>query len=299
MSAERNDNQRRKFLKNATLAAFSTWLGTEIVFAHKMPKGYVPVALEGNDPYSLFGKHKDMVLLNERPWNMEARAHLLDDRVTPAKKMFIRNNGLVPKSIDLANWTLTVDGEAVSKAKTYTLAELKSYFKAYTYQLTIECGGNGRHEFYPPASGNQWTIGAVSCAEWTGLRLRDLLDDVGITDQAVYVGYHAADVHLSEDPKKEAISRGIPISKALQEETLLAYAMNGKAIPLVHGHPLRLVAGGYPGSASGKWINGLSVRNRVHDGALPLIGFPVIRWSQGRRCRTKICVSSSPCLSNP
>ena len=72
---------------------------------------------------------------------------------------------------------MKIDGESVVKEKTYTLAELKSKFKQYTYQLTIECGGNGRSEFNPPAQGNQWTIGAVHCASWTGVRLRDVLED--------------------------------------------------------------------------------------------------------------------------
>ncbi len=197
---------------------------------------------------------------------MEAQAHLLDDRVTPNKYMFIRNNGLVPEKIDEQNWILTVDGESVKQKKTYTLKDLQSKFKHFSYQLTLECGGNGRSEFQPTAEGNQWTIGAVSCAKWTGIRLKDLLEDVGIQDNAVYIGYHAADEHLSRDPKKEPISRGLPIDKALQDETLLAFKMNDEPIPLVHGFPLRLVAGGYPASVSGKWLNRISVRNKVHDG---------------------------------
>ena len=90
---------------------------------------------------------------------------------------------------------------------------------------------------------------------------------MGIKSNAVYIGYHAADTHLSGDPKKEPISRGVPISKALQDETLLAFQMNGEDIPLAHGYPLRLICGGWPASASGKWINRISVRNQVHDGA--------------------------------
>ena len=180
--------------------------------------------------------------------------------------MFIRNNGKIPENIDVKNWKITFDGESVKEPKTYTLEELKTKFTQHTYQLTLECGGNGRSEFDPPAKGNQWTVGAVSCATWTGVRLRDVLEDLGITDNAVYIGYHAADTHLSGDPKKEPISRGAPMAKALQDETLLAFKMNGEDIPLAHGYPLRLVAGGWPASVSGKWITGISVRDRVHDG---------------------------------
>ena len=259
--------KRRKFVKRSALGSISALLGLELVFADKLPPGYVPLALQDPDPFELFGKDRRMVVLNDRPWNMEAQAHLLDDTITPNRFMFIRNNGLVPEDIHVDKWTLTIDGESVLKSKQYSLNELKSRFDIHTYQLTLECGGNGRSEFDPPAKGNQWTVGAVSCASWTGVRLKDVLSDCGLQQDAVYIGYHAADLHLSRDPGKEPISRGIPIAKAMQDETLLAFKMNGEDIPLVHGHPLRLVAGGWPASASGKWVNRISVRDKEHDGA--------------------------------
>lgn len=258
--------KRREFVKKATLSSFATIIGTEIVFGKNMTHGYTPLALQSNDPYKLFNKNKEMVVLNNKPWNIEAKAHLLDDKITPSSKMFIRNNGRIPEDIDASKWTLIIDGESVSTKKTYTLSELKTKFKHYTYQLTLECGGNGRSEFDPPAKGNQWTVGAIHCSEWTGVRLRDVLEDVGVKDNAVYIAYHSADTHLSGDPGKEPISRGVPISKAMQEETLLAFKLNGKKIPIAHGYPLRLIAGGWPASASGKWVNRISIRDKVHDG---------------------------------
>jgi len=258
--------KRRNFIKKTSLTSLATFVGADIVFGHMMPKDYVPLALKDPNPFELFDKDKHMVTLNNRPWNMEAQAHLLNEKVTSNAFMFIRNNGKIPETIDVANWKIVFDGESVKTSKTYTLQELKTKFQQYTYQLTLECGGNGRSEFDPPAKGNQWTGGAVSCATWTGVRLRDVLEDIGIKEDAVYIGYHAADTHLSGDPSKEPISRGVPMAKAQQEETLLAFKMNGNDIPLAHGYPLRLIAGGWPASASGKWINRISVRNKVHDG---------------------------------
>jgi len=258
---------RRKFLKKSVLLSFSGMIGTEIVFASKMPDRYVPILIEEQDSLKSLGKDPALKVLNDRPWNVETPIHLLDDKITPADKMFIRNNGLVPEEINVSEWKLTFKGESVLKEKSYSLQELQTKFKVHTYQITLECGGNGRGEFYPPAEGNQWGVGAVSSAQWTGVRLKDLLEDVGIKKDAVYIGYHGVDKHLSGDPKKESISRGIPIAKAMQDETLVAFAMNGKDIPLAHGFPLRLVAGGYPASVSGKWIHSISVRNKVHDGA--------------------------------
>lgn len=259
--------ERRKFVKQVGLGGLLSSLGLDIVYSANLPKGYIPMALQDTDPFELFAKDKEMTVLNRKPWNMEAKAHLLDDKITPNKYMFIRNNGLIPKISSTTDWQLKIDGESVKTSKTYSLKELKTKFKTVSYQLTLECGGNGRSEFDPPAKGNQWTIGAVSCAKWTGVRLKDVLNDCGIKDDAVYIGYHAADIHLSHDPTKEPISRGMPIRKALQEETILAFQMNGEDIPLAHGYPLRLVAGGWPASVSGKWINRLSIRNIEHDGA--------------------------------
>ena len=211
-------------------------------------------------------KSPEMIVHNDRPWNIETPVYLLDDEVTPIENMFVRNNGIVPTDLDPEKWTLTIEGESVPNPKTYTLNELKNNFKHYSYNLVLECGGNGRSEMNPPASGNQWGYGAVNCGRWTGVRLKDLLEDVGITDDAVYVGYYGTDKHLSGDPKKVVISRGVPIEKAMQEETLVAFQLNGEDIPIVHGYPLRLVVGGWPASASGKWLHKLVVRNKVHDG---------------------------------
>ncbi|QJW89634.1 sulfite oxidase [Spirosoma taeanense] len=255
---------RRGFLKKSSLATLTALLGTEIVFADKLPQHYLPLAFDV-DPMA--GKNKDLIVLSDKPWNVETPPHLLDDAITPASKLFIRNNGLMPEKIDLSTWTLTINGESVRQSKTYTLSDLKKNFKPYTYQLTLECAGNGRSGYYPQTAGNQWTTGGVGCAEWTGVRLKDVLADVGLKDDAVYIGYYGKDLHLSQDPTKAVISRGVPMRKALENETLLAWAMNGQAIPLVHGAPLRLVAGGWPASASGKWLHTIAVRNKVHDGA--------------------------------
>jgi sulfite oxidase len=261
------DKQRRNFIKKSTFSVLASLLGMDIVFADKIPNDYQPIWFQENESLKSLGKDLDLTVLNDRPWNVETPAHLLDDNVTPASKMFIRNNGLLPEKVNIQDWSLTIQGESVKQAKSYSMTELKNRFKTYAYHLVLECGGNGRGEFYPPTEGNQWGVGAVSCAKWTGVRLKDVLEDVGIENDAVYIGYHGMDTHLSGNSNLEAISRGIPIWKALQDETLLAYGMNDGEIPMAHGYPLRLVAGGFPASVSGKWLKSISVRNKVHDGA--------------------------------
>lgn len=248
--------------------SFAAALGAPIPFLKFLPAGMTPIAL-AQDPggAAAFGK-AGLTVLGDRPLNMETPPPLLDDRVTPANRLFVRNNGIPP---DVAaapdeTWTLTIDG-AVDRPMTLSIADLKSRFDTVTLQLQLECGGNGRKFFSPGASGNQWTFGAVGCPEWTGVRLADVLNAAGVNDNAVYTAHYGADAHLSGDPEKDAISRGAPIAKAMDPHNLIAWAMNGAPMPLMNGHPLRLVVPGWPGSCSQKWLTKITLRDRVHDGA--------------------------------
>ncbi len=268
---EKNKNKnivvRRDFLKSSIMTSLGLLIGTNIVFSNNFPKGLLPIGvLDGTLPPGLIGKSDKLIILNDRPVNAETPAHLLNDELTPNNLFFVRNNGLPPNNVDVNKWSLTFEGESVKNKKTFSIEDLKSKFKHYTYNITLECGGNGRSEFNPPAKGNQWSTGAVGCASWTGVRLADVLNDVGIKSDAVYIGYYGEDTHLSGDPKKEPISRGVPISKAMEEESLIVWGMNGEDIPMLNGYPLRLIFGGYPASCSGKWLSKIVVRNKVHDG---------------------------------
>ena len=259
---------RRGFLRGAGLATMSAALGASIPFAKFMPGGLIPAAYaQSDEPFYIPGK-SGLTILNDRPINAETPAHLLDDPVTPASRLFVRNNGIPPVTddIDPLDWTLDVEGESCERPQSLTLRELQRRYKQHTLQLQIECGGNGRSEFYPPARGNQWTTGAIGCPEWTGVRLRDVLEDCGIADNAVYIAYEAADAHLSGDPTKMPISRGVPVVKAMENESLIVWAMNGEPLPALHGFPLRMLCAGWPASVNGKWLTRILIRDRVHDG---------------------------------
>ena len=260
---------RRGFLRGAGLAAMTTAVGASIPFAEFMPGGLIPAAYaQADEPFSIAGKD-GLHILNDRPINAETPAHLLDDAITPAARLFVRNNGIPPVTdgINPLEWVLDIEGESCERPKSMTLGEIQERFDHQTLALQIECGGNGRSEFYPPAKGNQWTTGAIACPEWTGVRLRDILEDCGIADDAVYVAYEAVDTHLSGDQTKQPISRGVPVSKALESESMIVWAMNGEPLPPLHGYPLRMLCAGWPASVSGKWLRRLLIRDRVHDGA--------------------------------
>ena len=195
---------RRRFLLLA---------GLPVVFGANLPAGLRLLGLQTAPDPTLPGKHPGLTILNDRPVNAETPAHLLAAAITPADRFFVRNNGLPPTQTvlgpDTNTWTLKVSGETVNDPSIFTLAQLKQRFTHHTYRLTLECGGNGRKEFNPPARGNQWSTGAVGCAEWTGVRLRDVLEAAGYDrSKTVYVGYRGRDTHLNGDPDQEVISRG-------------------------------------------------------------------------------------------
>ncbi|KAA5539813.1 sulfite oxidase [Adhaeribacter rhizoryzae] len=266
MAKDEIQKSRRQFLVKTGLGLAGLALGNNLWAKGSGTTGTGQQKLTLGDGFSLKEKHPDLVVLSDKPWNIETPPHLLDDVITPANKLFVRNNGLIPENLDAKTWTLTIDGESVEKQTVFTLDDLKKKFKHHTYQLVHECAGNGRSEYSPPGHGNQWTTGGVGCCEWTGVRLRDVLEAAGIKKDAVYIGYYGRDKHLS-GKDEVPISRGVPMRKALEDEALIAWAMNGQDIPVVHGYPLRVLFGGWPASTSGKWLTRIAIRNKIHDGA--------------------------------
>lgn len=265
----------RRLMMGGSLAAMSlvpglTGAGPALAQAQTAPAQTAPAqaprAAGGRQPFNFPGKDPGLVLLGDRPLVAETPESLLNDDTTPIAKFFIRNNGQIPdEAANADGWRLTVEGE-VEKPLTLTLAELKSRFPAHTFRMMLECGGNGRSFFQPAGRGNQWTNGGAGCAEWTGVRLADVLKAAGLKPSAKFTGHYGADPHLSGDPDKSAISRGMPIDKALEPHSLIVWAMNGQPLPHIHGGPLRLLIPGWPASLSSKWLNRILVRATPHDG---------------------------------
>ena len=265
---------RRGFLGGSGLAAMSAAVGGAIPFAATMPGGLIPAAFAQDKPAAqkgpqllkFPGKDEGLVVLGDKPLVAETPEHLLDDDTTPIGKFFIRNNGQIPEPAkDPDGWKFVIDGEVNNRLE-LTLGELKKKFRPVTRRMVMECGGNGRSFFTPTARGNQWTNGGAGCAEWTGVRLADVIRAAGLKGSAVFTGHYGADPHLSGDASKPSLSRGVLIRKAIDQNNLIVWAMNGEPLANINGGPLRLVIPGWPGSVSAKWLTRIWVRDKVHDG---------------------------------
>ena len=258
---------RRRFLvtvgKGAALALGLFGAGPVAAERGLFGRGLLPSGWENNRDGGL--PKPDMIVHSEDPFNGELPVHLLDDTVTPTARHFVRNNGGIPeraRSKDLRGWELRVDGE-VHRELSLTFEDLYC-LPQVTMQMVLECAGNGRSLFEPQVGGTQWIRGAVGCAEWTGVRLRDVLESAGVKDSAVYVALYGED---AAPEGGEPFSRGIPIAKAMDEHTLIAFAINGAPLPAAHGFPARLLVPGWIGSSMQKWLIRIRLLDRVHDSA--------------------------------
>ena len=253
---------RRSVLKGAGMAA----VGTSLLPAGiALAQGTAPAAAKGPKLLEMDGKAK-LAVLGDKPLVAETPAEMMDDAVTPTDKLFVRNNGQVPDVTgDAKAWKIKVDGE-VNTPLELSVGELTSRFPSVTYQLMLECGGNGRSFFSPEARGNQWTNGGAGCPQWTGVHLADVLKAAGLKSSAIYTGHYGADPTLAGETNKPTISRGMPIAKAMDEHTLIAFKLNGQDLPLIHGAPVRLIVPGWAGSLSTKWLNRIWIRDKEHDG---------------------------------
>ena len=259
-------NSKRNFLakvgKGALLASLGMFgAGCEAVNRGLLDRGLIPIVLEDLQAAGL--PKPDMLVHSDNPFNGEFPPHLLNDDVTPTTRHFVRNNSNIPERAiknDLQGWKLVIDGE-VHKELTLSMDDLER-FPQVTMDVVLECAGNGRSLFAPEVSGTPWRRGAVACSEWTSVRLRDVLQAVGIKPSAVYIGNYGEDIPTDGS---EPFSRGIPLEKAMDEHTLIAFKMNGEVLPAAHGFPARLIVPGWIGSSMQKWLNRIWVRDQVHD----------------------------------
>jgi len=201
-----------------------------------------------------------LIVRSVRPLDLETPVALFDAWLTPNDLFYVRSHLYAPE-VRLAEWKLEVRG-AVERPLELRLDDLKRMPQA-SVVVTLECAGNGRAFFDPPVAGIQWQRGAVGTARWTGVRLADVLKRAGPKPEARHVWLDGADAPIGTMPD---YVRNVPLQKALDPDTLLAYEMNGEPLAPLHGFPLRAVVPGWEGAYAVKWLTRIEVADREHEG---------------------------------
>jgi len=182
--------------------------------------------------------------------------------VTPPGLHYVLVHYDIPM-LDAGEWRLTIGG-CVSNPITLDLQTLRA-MPRHTARVTLECAGNGRALLNPRPLSQPWITGAVGTADWTGVRLVDLLDAADLGPDAVDVVFTGAD-HGIERGVEDDYRRGLSVADARSSDVLVAYAMNDHPLPPQHGFPVRLVVPGWYGMAHVKWLRDIEVVDRPFEG---------------------------------
>ncbi len=174
--------------------------------------------------------------------------------LTPAGMHYVLVHFDIP-DIDAARYELRVDGR-VREHLSLTLEGLHAR-PAVTRPVMMECAGSGRARLAPRPISAPWHDEAIGCAAWTGTPLRGVLEQAGLLDDAVEIVFTGHDRGLDQGVEQD-YQRSLSIEEALRDDVLLAYAMNGEALPAQHGFPLRLLVPDWYGMASVKWLRSVT-----------------------------------------
>lgn len=193
-----------------------------------------------------------------RPYDAETPVREFTSYVTPNHRFFVRSHfgPPAPELIAEANWRLHVGG-LIEHPLELTLKDLKE-FERVTITAVVQCSGNGRAFHRPKVPGVQWERGAVGNAQWTGVRLRDVLIKAGVRPNGKHVQLQGADRPVVSTVP--LFTRSIPLEKAAHPDTILAYEMNGRPLPLLHGAPLRVITPGWMADSCTKWLTEITVQ---------------------------------------
>ena len=222
-----------------------------------------------------------MVVHRANPLNCETSIPaLMGGVVMPNPRFYVRNHFQVPK-LDPSSWGLNVVG-LVERPLSLSLRAIMK-MPSQTQFVTLECAGNGRSLLSPRVNGEQWNLGAVSTAEWTGVPLAEVLDRAGVKAGAREVVFRGADsgkLDLNSEPVR--FERSLSIDDAHGSEALLAYAMNGETLPIQHGYPLRVIVPGWYAVASVKWLTEIEVISGGFSGHYQTEAY-FFEWQRGEQ----------------
>ncbi len=219
---------------------------------------------------------KPLIRLADRPPNYEAPLEYLRTPITPNDEFFVRYHLSDIPEVDVKTYRIKVGGDGANGQAELTLDDLKK-MPAFEVVAVNQCSGNRRGLSKPHVPGVEWGYGAMGCARWKGARLKDVLDKIGLKKETIEIEFGGAD-GPAVDTTPDFV-KSIPIWKALDESTLVAYEMNGQPLPHFNGFPARVVVPGWTGTYWMKHVNAITALTK------PLTAFwmnPAYRIPRGK-----------------
>lgn len=252
---------RRTFLRQVS-AVVST-AGSALLLPSALAQTLAQGAIDSASLEALPGK-QPLIKRTYRPPNYESPVSVFAETLTPNDRFFVRWHLATVPEIDATTWRLSVAGDAAASPLELSLAELQRDFEHVELVAVCQCSGNRRGFSEPHVPGVQWGHGAMGNARWTGVRLRDVLKRAGIRGTALEVSFEGQDRGpLDATP---AFVKSIPVWKALDENTLIAWAMNGEPLPHWNGAPARIVVPGWTATYWMKQVTQIRALSQPHGG---------------------------------
>ena len=207
-----------------------------------------------------YPEKKEMILLTDRPPQLETPLNIFREDITPNEYFFVRwHLSQILTKIDIDSFRLYIGG-AVDKPLALSMNDLKTKFTPASVVALAICAGNSRSTFDPKVPGSQWHNGAMGNAKWKGVRLKDILEMAGVKKGSIEVTFQGLDKGAL--PDIPAFIKSLDINHAIDSNVIIAYEMNGQPIPMLNGYPLKLVV---PGWYATYWVGSLANINVVTD----------------------------------
>ena len=240
----------------------------------------LPEGVRNNAILDALPGKKPLIKLSYRPPNYETPLEYFRTAITPNDAFYIRyHNSNIPQ-VDAKTWKVSVGGEGANGQVELGLDDLKK-MPAFEIVAVNQCSGSRRGLFQPHVPGVEWGYGAMGCARWKGARLKDILDKVGIKKEAIEIVLNGADSGISD--KTPDFIKSIPVWKAMEETTLIAYEMNGQPLPHFNGFPARVIVPGWTGTYWMKHVTSIMAETKPFTGfwmnpayRIPLGKFPLV-----------------------
>jgi sulfite dehydrogenase (cytochrome) subunit A len=255
---------RRSFLKHTALGAASGWFLQRVAAAESIGSVTLPFA-NGQRSLAKFPQKRPLILLSSRPPQLETPFEVFNDGLLTANDAFFVRYHLsqIPTSIDPDKFRVSVKGKVTSPME-FSLADLKEKFERVELVAVNQCSGNSRGFFNPRVGGGQLGNGAMGNAKWKGVKLKDVLNKAGVAAGAKEVTFNGLDNGPLE--KVPDFIKSLEVDHALDDDTLLAYEMNGQPLPMLNGFPLRLIVPGHYGTYWVKHVNEITVVDETFKG---------------------------------